>query len=404
VSVLQRSELEESPLADLHAIASELGIEGYRAMRRDDLVGAVIEAQGGDAGSEPAGDPEPVPEREGADEVVPRPRRRGRRRSKKDEPVEQSEPTSKDEPADKPDPDEDDQHDGDEPEPVDDESGGNGAEEELATGVLDVLPNGSGFVRVAADGRDGGDVYISPAQIRRCELRAGDEVSGPIRPPRRNERHPSMVRVGTVNGRDAEPPEERPLFDALTAVHPTQALKGPKALSKVPFGRGSRVAIAGGPGAGATRLLREIVSTLSGEKELAVTVALVGARPEEVTEWQRDSGVPVTGGSFDSSLEAQTQAAELAVERAKRTAERGGHAVVVLDSLESLPSGAARRIFGAARATEDGGSLTVIAATGHAWEPQRQASTRVALEAPDAKGELQLSESRSGTLRADLLA
>ena len=402
MSVLQRSELEESPLADLHAIASELGIEGYRAMRRDDLVGAVIEAQGGDAGSEPAGDPEPDPEREGADEVVPRPRRRGRRRSKKDEPAEKAEPAAKAEPNDKPDPDEDDQHSDDEP--PEEDSDGDGAEEELATGMLDVLPNGSGFVRVGAEGQSGGDVYISPAQIRRCELRAGDEVSGPIRPPRRNERHPSMVRVGTVNGRDAEPPEERPLFDDLTAVHPTQALKGPKALSKVPFGRGSRVAIAGGPGAGATRLLREIVSTLSGEKELAVTVALVGARPEEVTEWQRDSGVPVSGGSFDNSLEAQTQAAELAVERAKRTAERGGHAVVVLDSLESLPSGAARRIFGAARATEDGGSLTVIAATGHAWEPQRQASTRVALEAPDAKGELQLSESRSGTLRADLLA
>ena len=403
MSVLQRSELEESPLADLHAIASELGIEGYRAMRRDDLVGAVIEAQGGDAGSEPAGDPEPDPEREGADEVVPRPRRRGRRRSKKDEPAEKAEPAAKAEPNDKPDPDEDDQH-SDDAEPPEEDSDGDGAEEELATGMLDVLPNGSGFVRVGAEGQSGGDVYISPAQIRRCELRAGDEVSGPIRPPRRNERHPSMVRVGTVNGRDAEPPEERPLFDDLTAVHPTQALKGPKALSKVPFGRGSRVAIAGGPGAGATRLLREIVSTLSGEKELAVTVALVGARPEEVTEWQRDSGVPVSGGSFDNSLEAQTQAAELAVERAKRTAERGGHAVVVLDSLESLPSGAARRIFGAARATEEGGSLTVIAATGHAWEPQRQASTRVALEAPDAKGELQLSESRSGTLRADLLA
>ncbi len=398
MSVLQRSELEASPLADLHAIASELGIEGYRAMRRDDLVRAVLDAQGGEGESEPSGDPEPEAEREDADEVVPRPRRRGRRRSKKDESAE------KPEPEDRPDPDEDDQHDTDDAEPVDDDSADSGAEEELATGVLDILPNGSGFVRVGAEGQSPGDVYISPAQIRRCELRAGDEVSGPVRPPRRNERHPSMVRVGTVNGRDAEPPEERPLFDDMTPVHPTKAFKAPKALSKVPFGRGSRMAIAGGPGAGATRLLREIVSSLAGEKELAVTVALVGARPEEVTEWQRDSGVPVTGGSFDNSLEAQTQSAELAVERAKRTAERGGHAVVVVDSLESLPSGAARRIFGAARATEDGGSLTVIAATGHAWEPQRQASTRVALEGPDAKGEPQLSESRSGTLRADLLA
>jgi transcription termination factor Rho len=402
VSVLQRSELEASPLADLHAIASELSIEGYRAMRRDDLVGAVLKAQGG--GDEPTGDPEPDPDREGADEVVPRPRRRGRRRSKKDESTEKPEPDA-DGGEGKPDPDEDDQHDDGEADPADEDSGdGATEEEELATGVLDILPNGSGFVRVGDDGQSPGDVYISPAQIRRCELRAGDEVSGPVRAPRRNERHPSMVRVATVNSRDAEPPEERPLFDDMTPVHPTKPFKGPKALSKVPFGRGSRVAIAGGPGAGATRMLREIVSVLAGEKDLAVAVALVGARPEEVTEWRRDSGVRVTGGSFDNSLEGQTQAAELAVERAKRTAERGGHSVVVIDSLESLPSGPARRIFGAARATEDGGSLTVIAATGHAWEPQRQASTRVALEAVDAKGEAQVSESRSGTLRADLLA
>jgi len=401
VSVLQRSELEASPLADLHAIASELSIEGYRAMRRDDLVGAVLKAQGGE--DEPTGDPEPDPDREGADEVVPRPRRRGRRRSKKDESTEKPEPEA-DGGEGKPDPDEDDQHDDGEADPADEDSGDGATEEELATGVLDILPNGSGFVRVGDDGQSPGDVYISPAQIRRCELRAGDEVSGPVRAPRRNERHPSMVRVATVNGRDAEPPEERPLFDEMTPVHPTKAFKGPKTLSKVPFGRGSRVAIAGGPGAGATRMLREIVSALAGEKDLAVAVTLVGARPEEVTEWRRDSGVPVTGGSFDNSLEGQTQAAELAVERAKRTAERGGHSVVVIDSLESLPSGPARRIFGAARATEDGGSLTVIAATGHAWEPQRQASTRVALEAVDAKGEAQVSESRSGTLRADLLA
>ena len=414
MSVLQRSELEESPLADLHAIASELGIEGYRAMRRDDLVSAVVGAQGGEGESEPAGDPEPDPEREGADEVVPRPRRRGRRRSAKKEEERAEESSQEDSPA----PDADDERDRDDAKPADEDSAGgdddardesargdDSAEERLATGVLDVLPNGSGFVRVTDAAASGDDIYISPAQIRRCELRAGDEVGGPVRPPRRNERHPSLVHVATVNGRGAEPPEERPLFDALPAVHPSKPLPGPDALASVPFGRGSRVAIAGGPGAGATRLLREIVATLSQSgEELSVSVALVGARPEEVTEWRRDSGVPVTGGSFDHSLEAQTQAAELAVERAKRTAERGGHAVVVLDSLESLPAGAARRIFGAARATEEGGSLTVIAATGHAWEPQRQASTRVSLEAPGPKGEPQLSESRSGTLRADLLA
>jgi transcription termination factor Rho len=172
----------------------------------------------------------------------------------------------------------------------------------------------------------------------------------------------------------------------------------------VPFGKGSRVAIGGAPGAGATRLLRELVATVAGKhSDVSVSVVLAGARPEELTEWTRDGGVAVTGGSFDQSGEAQAQAAELAVERAKRVAERGGDAMVVVDSLESLPAGVARRVFGAARNIEDGGSLTVVAATGMAWEPQRQASTRVALDPPAEDGSPQVSAARSGTLRSDLL-
>ncbi len=267
-------------------------------------------------------------------------------------------------------------------------------------GVLDVLPNGSGFLRTG----EGDDVYVSPAQIRRCELRAGDEVAGPSRGARRNERHPSLVRVETVNGNPAEPPEQRPLFGDLTAVHPSERLTGPAALDPVAFGKGSRVAVAGGPGSGATRLLREVVAAVADKhSDVSISVVLVGARPEEVTEWERESGAAVTGGSFDRSGEAQAQAAELAVERAKRVAERGGDALVVIDSLEFLPAGAARRTFGAARKLEEGGSLTVVAATGMAWEPQRQASTRVALDPPGEDGSPQVSAARSGTLRADLL-
>ena len=213
------------------------------------------------------------------------------------------------------------------------------------------------------------------------------------------------MRVETVNGRDAEPPEERPLFSDLTPVYPTERLTGPAALDSVPFGKGSRVAVGGGPGAGATRLLRELVAAVADKhSDVAVSVVLVGARPEELTEWTRDSGANVTGGSFDRSTEAQAQAAELAVERAKRVAERGGDALVVVDSLESLPNGVARRVFGAARNIEDGGSLTVVAATGMAWEPQRQASTRVSLDPPAEDGAPQVSASRSATLRADLLS
>lgn len=360
MSVLQRKELEESPLADLHAIAAELAIEGYRGLRRDALVAAIVAAQGGE-------EPSPATER-GAPDAA-----------------EAASGAA----------DEEDAGDAEEVEPADESPA------EIVNGVLDILPAGSGFVRPA----EGDDVYVSPAQIRRCELRGGDEVSGAMRPARRNERHPSLVRVEGVNGGPAEPPEERPLFDELTPVHPSERLSLPSALDPVPVGKGSRVAIAGGPGAGATRLLRDVAGALAGANgEIAVSAVLVGTRPEEVTDWRRDSGVGVTGGAFDASLEVQTQAAELAVERAKRVAERGGDAVVLIDSLEPLAAAAARRIFGAARKLEEGGSLTIIAATGMAWEAQRQASTRVGLDPPGPRGEPQVSNSRSGTLRADLLA
>jgi transcription termination factor Rho len=270
--------------------------------------------------------------------------------------------------------------------------------------VLDVLPNGSGFVRVDAAGQSRDDVYVSPAQIRRCELRAGDELSGPLRPARRNERHPSLVRVESVNGGPAEPPEERPLFADMTAIFATARLSGPSALSSVPFGRGSRVAIGGPPGAGATTLLQETIATLaSSHDDLELAVVLVGVRPEEVTGWSRAVDAPVTGGSFDRSTEAQVQAAELAVERAKRVAERGRDAVIVLDSLEALPPGAARRIFGAARNTEEAGSLTVIAATGTASEPQRWATTRIVLEPAAAGGGARVDAAHSSTLQGELL-
>jgi transcription termination factor Rho len=277
--------------------------------------------------------------------------------------------------------------------------------EEVRSGVLDILPNGSGFARVDPSGHSREDVYVSPAQIRRCELRAGDVVGGPVRPPRRSERHPSLVRVETVNGADAEPPEERPRFSELTPTFPTERLAAPAELESVPFGKGSRVAVGGPPGAGATTLLRRIVATIAERHpELELTVLLVGARPEEVTEWQREASAPVAGGGFDRSIEGQAQIADLAAERAKRAVERGRHAALVVDSLEALPPAGARRLFGAARNTEEGGSLTVIASIGMGWEAQRQATTTVFLDPPPAgaAGPV-VSAGRSRTLRADLL-
>jgi transcription termination factor Rho len=403
VSVLQRKELEDSPLADLHAIASELGIEGYRALRRGDLVGAILRAQGSedeDSGVElEAGDVERNPqeveleateaEAEAAEEIA----------DETDVDLEGSTDPS-------PVPDAALVEAGIHPDALDEDevapitSPEEAPEGDIVGGTLDILANGSGFLRVDGQGQSNEDVYVSPAQIRRCELRAGDEVSGPVRAPRRSERHPSLVHVGTVNGRDAEPPEERPQFSELTPVHPTERLPAPAALDSVPFGKGSRVAISGGPGAGATRLLHEIVTKLAGV-DATLMLVLVGARPEEVTDWAREEGIAVSGGSFDLPLEAQIQAAELAVERAKRAVERGADAVVVIDSLESLPPGPMRRIFGAGRKVEEGGSVTVIAAVGASSDALRQASTRITLD--DTAEEPTVLTPLSGTQRADLL-
>jgi transcription termination factor Rho len=398
--VLDRKELEESPLSDLHAIASELGIEGYRRLRREDL----IDALAGDGGAE-----------------KPKPRSRSRAKKTEDKPAARSK-ASKDES----DSDDDDEQPrqrrqrsrrsrtstrASEEAPVakaaePEDEGDDDADTEVRQGVLDILPNGSGFMRPDAFAHSRDDVYVSPAQIRRCELRPGDQVEGPVRSPRRNERHPSLVRIDKVNGADAEQPAERPRFEDLTPVFATQALTSPDGLDNTPFGRGSRVAVGGPAGSGITTLLRRIVLGLkAAHEDLDIVVVLAGVRPEEVTEWKRDSAVTVAGGGFDRPVDEQAQAAESAVERGKRAAESGGHAVVVIDSLDALPPAAARRVFGAARATEEGGTLTVIASTGTAGEPLRQATTRIVLEPGDTTSGPQPPQltPRSGTLRADLL-
>src|SRR5205814_2627462 len=153
-----------------------------------------------------------------------------------------------------------------EPEPEEDEEEEEPEpeEEDLRTGILDILPNGSGFMRPDPFAHSREDVYVSPAQIRRCELRAGDEISGPVRSPRRSERYPSLVRIDSVNGQAPEPPAERARFEQLTAVFASERLPSPDGLDNAPFGKGSRIAIAGPPGAGATSLLRRIVTSLAG--------------------------------------------------------------------------------------------------------------------------------------------
>jgi transcription termination factor Rho len=392
MSVLDPRELQASPLADLHALAAELGLEGFRRLRKEDLIKQIVAAQGGEMPAalpddDDADEPEVALYEDAAvepEEVVA---------DVTDESDDDDEDDdSDDSDADEDDADEDPSDQEDEPE----------REEDVRSGVLDVLPNGSGFIRAEPYRQSREDVYVSPAQIRRCELRPGDEVAGPVRPPRRNERHPSLVRVATVNGQDADSPSERSRFDSLTASWPTSRLAGPGALSDTPFGKGSRVAIGGPPGAGATYLLREAVKVLRDRhSELEVVVVLAGARPEEVSDWS-EAGIEVAGGSYDDSFDEQAQVAELAVQRAKRAVESGQDVVVVIDSLDALPPSTARRVFGAGRNALDAGSLTVLAATGTAAEAHRMATTHITLE--PREGESVRIAAGSGTLRRDLLS
>ena len=387
MSVLDPRELQASPLADLHSLAAELGLEGFRRLRKDDLIDQIIQAQGGTPAPEAPADDDDEPNVELYEDAAPEADERD------DDAKEEVEPEP--EPAPEP-----------EPEPEDEPAAAQEPEEEereedMRAGVLDVLPNGSGFIRAEPYRQSREDIYVSPAQIRRCELRPGDEVAGPVRPPRRNERHPSLVRVATVNGRDADEPVERTRFDALGANWPTERLAGPNALADAPFGKGSRVAIGGPPGSGATYLLREAVKVLrERHSEVEVIVVLAGVRPEEVADWG-DLGVEVAGGSFDGSFDDQAQVADLAAQRAKRAAELGRDVAIVIDSLDALPPSTARRVFGSGRKTADAGSLTVLASTGTAAEPHRMATTHVTLE--PREGDLPRVAQGSGTLRRELL-
>jgi transcription termination factor Rho len=412
MSVLDPRELQASPLADLHALANELGLEGFRRLRKDDLIKQIVEAQGGsvdDQDAEVALYEDAAAEGEESDEAGYQPPG-----AAEDAEEDLHEGSTADFPRDYQEsmPNwekrEDDEAEDSAVAVDEDEGEAEGAdeaeerEEDLRAGILDVLPNGSGFIRAEPYRQSREDVYVSPAQIRRCELRPGDEVAGPVRPPRRNERHPSLVRVATVNGADADAPSERHRFDALTATWPTERLGGPSPLADTPFGKGSRVAIGGPPGAGATFLLREAVKVIRDRhSELEVVVVLAGVRPEEAIDWA-EVGVEVAGGSYDGAFDEQAQVAELAVQRAKRAVEAGRDVVLVVDSLDALPPSTARRVFGAGRNTTEAGSLTVLASTGTSAEPHRIATTHVTLD--PREGDAAKVAPGSGTLHRDLLS
>jgi transcription termination factor Rho len=310
--------LEELHLADLHKRAADLGIPGYRLLRREQLI---AEVGGRDR------EPPEAPEREHLEET----------------------------------------------ETMD------------VVGVLEVTPQRYGFLRFGGVTARPDDVYVSASQIRRCELRPGDEVAGPARAPRRGERHRALVHVDLVNG--GEPPTEgRPAFETLTPVLPTRRLplgEGSDVLARsvdllTPLVLGQRVLVMAAPRSGRTTLLRHLARAIEDREGTELIVLLIDERPEEATAWRE--ALPrseVATATADLAPQDQVRVAELMRERAQRLAESGRDAVLVVDSLSRIavasasaggrgPGGDAaevKALFGSARelAEEGAGSLTVIA-------------------------------------------
>ncbi len=232
----------------------------------------------------------------------------------------------------------------------------------------------------------------------------GDRVAGPVRAPRRSERFPSLIRVDTINGRPADEVAEGTRFDDLPVSYPADRFElgaDDPTVSAIewltPFGKGSRVVIAGPARAGKTEALKRLAGALGEGVEL--TLVLAGVRPEELADWPVE---PAAALSFATPGDAQAQAVEQAVEQGRRVAARGGDAVVLIDTLDHLPPHLARRALAAARNITDGGSLTVIAT---AAAPLGGETTVVTLDATlTALGRFPaLDLAASGTLRPELL-
>ena len=233
---------------------------------------------------------------------------------------------------------------------------------------MELLPNGSGFVRVQPPNPSDDDVYISAAQVKRCELVSGDQITGPKRAPRRSERFASLIRIETINERPASELADSVRFDDLPAQFPNEQLtigSGDATLKAIewltPFGKGSRVTIVGAARSGKSHTLRQLADALAERDGLSVQVVLAGVRPEEIAEWGQAKVAPAAAVSFAASEDAQNGVIEPVIDQARRLAARGSDAVVLIDSLDGCSPQMARKALASARNIIDGGSLTVIA-------------------------------------------
>jgi transcription termination factor Rho len=433
MTVLERSELEASSLADLHAIADQLGLDGFRRLRKAELIDAILGEPG--ATSDGSGASEDDLSTGEGEESGQRPRRRRSGRSSVDRSRRStSSAQGQDDPTEIASAEDDDppaappaaprrarrrgEHEGSNGErtrrqandraEIEEDTDAAGAAR-IAEGVVELLGNGSAFLRVTPPEPSDDDVYISAAQVRRCELVSGDRVTGPVRTPRRSERYPSLVRIDTINGASADTVSDGARYEDLPVAYPSERLalgaKDPtlEAIEWLtPLGRGSRAVIVGAAHAGKTETLRRLLDALSGRDDLDVTLVVVGARPEEIAQWQEGPVPPVAALSFAGSADSQGQAVERAVDAAKRVAARGGHALVLIDSLDGLHPHAARKALVAARSLRDSGSLTVIAT---ATRPFGGETTVIALDVALTSTGRQpiLDLLNSGTLRPELL-
>jgi len=262
----------------------------------------------------------------------------------------------------------------------------------FCSGILEIMSDGYGFLRQNTLLPSSTNIYVSQSQIRRFGLRNGDLVAGQSRPPKNGEKYYSLLRVEVVNELDPELAKKRPHFGSLTPIFPNKLIDletsandlSTRLLNLIaPIGRGQRGLIVSPPKAGKTMLLKAIANaTTTNYSDVHVMVCLIGERPEEVTDMQRSIKGEVISATFDEPAENQTRVAELALDRAKRIVEGGKDVIILLDGITRLtrsynldvpPSGRtlsggidpaalypAKRFFGAARNTDEGGSLTII--------------------------------------------
>ncbi len=260
-------------------------------------------------------------------------------------------------------------------------------------GILEIMPEGYGFLRAINYLPSNKDIYISASQIRRFDLRTGDKVSGKVRTPKDKERYLALLQVAAVNGEDPEEAAKRLHFPALTPIHPQEQLvleNGQELLASrlidllAPIGKGQRGLIVSPPKAGKTMLLKEIANSIAANSpEAELFVLLIDERPEEVTDMQRSVKAEVISSTFDERPENHIRVVELTLERLHRLVEHGRDVVLLLDSITRLtraynlvspPSGRTlsggidpsafyrpKKFFGSARKVEEGGSLTILA-------------------------------------------